>query len=139
MKINSIVQLDITSDNVPGELAKMAGALAGAQVSIEAICHTDSTLSSRALFHLVADNSVKANEVLTQIGKTCAEREVIAITCKNETGVIAAVSKVLGEQNINIEEIYTGIMNASGEVMFVIGVASSETEKAIAALKVLEK
>jgi hypothetical protein len=139
MKVSAVTQLDITSENVPGGLAQMAGALAAAGVSIEAICHTDSALAASTLFHLIADDTAKAKDVLTQLGKTCVEQEVIAITCKNETGVIAKVSNVLGEQHVNIEEIYTGILNASGEAMFVVGVSGADMPKAITALKALEK
>ena len=133
--ITPVVQIDVHAGNTPGTLGKIASTFAAANVSIEAICVE--TMGEKAEFHFIVDKNDVARTALTAIGAMFHEREVIALACKNETGVIAKIAQALGAQSINIEEVYTGVQNVDGNVTFYVGVQADKNAQAHEVLKSL--
>ncbi|MEK7556353.1 MAG: ACT domain-containing protein [Patescibacteria group bacterium] len=135
LKVETVTQVSVTLDNVPGELAKLASALAEANVSIDGLCRTDEP-GGVVTDHFVVDNVAKARQVFASLGKESWPIEILKLTCLNDRpGVIAAIAAKFGSLGINIENIFhTSVGRGHGAVMYV-AVKPGDLEKALAAAK----
>ncbi|MHC1627144.1 MAG: ACT domain-containing protein [Methanoculleaceae archaeon] len=104
MKDCLIKQISIFSENRPGRLAAIAGALEKAGVNIFAfsIAEADGFGVVRAL----VDRPETAHRTLSELGFRVTFTDVIAVRMRDEPGGLHEIARSLGDANINIEYAY---------------------------------
>lgn len=95
--------------NHPGDLSRVAQALAHRGVNIKALAGI-STGGGVAVARILPDDIVVARSALEAANIRFTESEVHLVLLENKAGVLANVTNRLGEAGINLEAIYvTGI------------------------------
>jgi hypothetical protein len=99
-----IRQISIFSENRPGRLAAIAGALRDAKINIFAfsIAEADGFGVVRAL----VDRPEDAYRTLTALGFRVSFTEVIGVKMRDEPGGLSDIASILGNAGINIEYAY---------------------------------
>ena len=99
-----IKQISIFSENRPGRLAAVAGALRDAGINIFAfsIAEANGFGVVRALVNRPED----AHRTLTGLGFRVSFTDVIGVKMRDEPGGLSEVASVLGDAGINIEYAY---------------------------------
>lgn len=99
-----IKQISIFSENRPGRLAAVAGALKEAGINIFAfsIAEADGFGVVRAL----VDRPEDAHRRLTDLGFRVSFTDVIGVKMRDEPGGLSEIASVLGDADINIEYAY---------------------------------
>ena len=127
MKVVS--QLNVAVDNVPGQLAKVAGALADAGVSIEGLSCTE--VGVQATWHIVVDKTDTAQEALKAAGYRPSSQEIFAFVCPSDRpGVIASIAKACAGAGVNIGNIYTASTGSGQPAMVFMWVDKKDFAKA---------
>lgn len=117
--------------NKPGDLARVAQALARRGVNIKALAGL--SVDGVALVRILSDDTVAARSALEAANIRFLESEVHLVLLENTAGVLATVANRLGEAGINLEAIYvTGIADDLVE----LAIASDDPKKA---KKILEE
>lgn len=111
----AVTQFCISLDNVPGKLAELSNRLGYAGINIRAISLNSSKKTSR--LHLVVNDSVGAERVLHEAGMSFIEERVLAVELPNVPGALAECSKVLAEEDVNIEYMYPFISRTPNAVI----------------------
>jgi hypothetical protein len=94
--------------NHPGDLARVAQALARRGVNIKALAGL--SIGGTAMARILPDDIVAARSALEAANIRFAESEVHILLLENKAGQLANVANRLGEAGINLEAIYiTGI------------------------------
>ena len=115
----------------PGDLARVAEALARRGVNIKALAAM--VVDGMAITRILPDDIVTARSALEAGNIRFSESEVHEVLLENQAGVLAQLTNRLGEAGVNLEAMYvTGV--ADGLVELVI--ASDNPKKA---KKVLEE
>ena len=118
-----ITQLSVFLENKPGRLSEMAKLLQEAGVNIKAMGIAEA--GNYGIVRMVVDKVDVAVNALQKAGMAVSKVNVLAVDVS--TGVYR-ISKVLGENDINIDYAYTG----SGNIMYM---KVSDEEKAYQVLK----
>ena len=117
--------------NKPGDLARVAQALARRGVNIKALAAL--SVNGVALTRILPDDIVVARSAFEAANIRFTESEVHLVLLENKAGVLANVSDRLGEAGINLEAIYvTGV----AEGLVELAIVSDNPKKA---KKVLEE
>jgi hypothetical protein len=94
--------------NHPGDLSRVAQALARRGVNIKALAGI--SIGGVAMARILPDDIVVARSALEAASIRFTESEVHLVLLENKAGVLASVTNRLGEAGINLEAIYvTGI------------------------------
>jgi hypothetical protein len=91
--------------NNPGDLARVAQALARRGVNIKALAGL--SIGGVALARILPDDIVLARSALEAANIRFMESEVHVVLLENKAGEVANVTNRLGEAGINLEAIYT--------------------------------
>ena len=94
----------ITMTNRPGELARVAGALARQEVSIKALAATAS--ANQVVLHLVGHDVEATRNGLKSASIPFQEQEVLVALLEDKAGEIARVSSQLADAGVNLSAIY---------------------------------
>lgn len=113
--------LSVTLQNKPGQLAKVASALARAKVNIEAISVVDS--AEVGVVRLMTSSNAKARAALKKAGMEVVQHPVLRVKLPNEPGALAAVARKLSAQKVNIEFVYGSAAGRGEPSTVVIGVS----------------
>ena len=99
--------LTVYLDDQPGELARVSGLLGAAGVNIQGFCAVTSG-GGQAEVHLLIDDMAAAFDTLATAGvRIASEQEVAVVSVANDRpGVLAEISRKLGESGINITLAY---------------------------------
>ncbi|ABN56681.1 MULTISPECIES: ACT domain-containing protein [Methanoculleus] len=99
-----VKQISIFSENRPGRLAAVAGALRDAKINILAfsIAEADGFGVVRAL----VDRPEDAHRTLTDLGFRVSFTDVIGVKMRDEPGGLSDIASILGDAGINIEYAY---------------------------------
>jgi hypothetical protein len=117
--------------NHPGDLARVADALARRGVNIKAL--VGMSFGGVAMARILPDNIVVARSAFEEANIRFSESEVHLVLLENKAGVLATVTDRLGQAGINLEAIYvTGITDDLVE----LAVVSNDPKKA---KKILEE
>jgi len=114
-------QLSVALENKPGQLARVAAAVARAKVNIQAISVVDST--EMGVVRLVTSSNAKARAALKKAGMMVAQSPVIVAKMPNEPGALAAAAKKLAAARVNIEYVYGSAARAGEPSTIVFGVS----------------
>jgi hypothetical protein len=94
--------------NHPGDLARVAQALARRGVNIKALAAI--SVGGTAVARILPDDIVVARSAFEAAGIRFTEGEVNTVLLENKAGLLASVTSRLGEAGINLEALYvTGI------------------------------
>jgi len=105
----------------PGELGRVAQALAKAKVNISAIASWGGECESPV--RLIVSNPGKAKSVLQDLGVRVTEEEVLRVTFADKPGVLGEVSARLGEERINIEYAYASATTSAKKADLILSVS----------------
>jgi hypothetical protein len=115
-----IKQLSVSLENVPGKLSEVSECLGKEGVNIRAISVADTSDISTVRF--IADDPVKAMNVLKSRGYSPKETDVIAVETPDHPGGLNAVLKPLREAQINVLYLYPFLGRASDQAILIVGV-----------------
>lgn len=102
----------------PGDLARIAEALAHRGVNIKALAAL--SVGPDAVVRILPDDIVAARGALETANIRFEEAEVHAVLIENKAGALAAVASRMAAEGINLQAVYlTGIMDDLVEVAFV--------------------
>lgn len=119
-----ITQISIILDNVPGALSNVSEILGREGVNIRAISVADTSDLSTVRF--VADDPVKALNILNGRGFRTKETDVLAVETPDHPGGMNAVLRPLREAGINVHYLYPHLGRASGQAIVILGVDRTE-------------
>jgi hypothetical protein len=104
--------------NKPGDLARVAEALARRGVNIKALAAL--TVDGTARARILPDDIVVARSAFESANIRFTESEVHLVLLENKAGVLANVTNRLGEAGVNLEAIYvTGVADDLVELAIV--------------------
>ncbi len=110
--------LSIQLTNHPGDLTRVATALARRGVNVKALAAL--AFGSQATVRILPDDVVAARGALEAANIRFDEGEVHTVLIENQAGSLAAVADRIGAEGINLEAVYlTGISDDLVEVAFV--------------------
>jgi len=115
----------ITMSNRPGELARVAGALARQEVSIKAVAATAS--ANQVVLHLVGHDVEATRNALKAANIPFQEQEVMTVLLEDKAGEIARMSSQLAEAGINLSAIY---LSGRAEDLVELVIAVDDIKKA---------
>lgn len=94
----------VYAKNKPGELARIAEALASRSVNIKAIASENS--HPDAFLRIVTNDVNTARKALQQAGFKFQDKEILMVEMPDRPGELAKISKRLARGGVNIESIY---------------------------------
>jgi len=94
----------VTLSNRPGELARVASALARQEVSIKALAASAS--SNQVTLHLVGHDVEATRSALESASIAFQETEALLLLLEDKAGEIARISSMLADANVNLNAIY---------------------------------
>jgi hypothetical protein len=113
--------------NKPGDLARVAEALARRGVNIKAL--TALSVSGVAMARILPDDIVAARSALEAANIRFTESEIHLVLLENRAGILANVASRLGDAGINLEAIYvTGLADDLVELA-IVGDNPKKTKK----------
>lgn len=118
----SVPELSIQIKNTPGQLVQITSIVAEAGVNIRGI--TASSAGKTGWVRLVVDQSKLAEEALEECGIPVDSGEALAILMTDEPGTLDHALRVLADERINVDYVYTCIEHKGGKSMTILGVQS---------------
>lgn len=110
-------QFEVSVQDKPGEVARLAEVLAKNAVNIRGIS-TDLG-KAQPVVHVITDDEASARRVLKANGFDHVERDVLVISMSDKPGELAKVTRKLAKAGVNIES------------MFILGPKVSEVQVAV--------
>ena len=111
-------ECSIQLTNHPGDLARVAQALARRGVNIKALAAV--SVGGVAMAHILPDDIVVARSALEAANIRFTESEVHIVLLENTAGMVGNVTSRLGDAGINLEALYvTGIADGLVELAIV--------------------
>ena len=108
----------IQLSNHPGDLGRVAQALARRGVNIKALAAI--TVGTVATARVLPDDIVVARSALEAANIRFTEGEVNLVLLENKAGILASVTNRLGDEGINLEALYvTGVADDLVELAIV--------------------
>ena len=102
----------------PGDLARVAQALAWKGVNLKAIAAI--AVEGHAVARIIPDDIEAARSAFQESNIRFTESEVHVVLLENKAGQLAAVATRLGEAGVNLEALYvTGVVDDMVELAFV--------------------
>lgn len=118
-------ELHFVTKDETGTLGRVTVALAQKNIYIIHMCAY--TFGGKGYFQIVTKDNEKAKEAISYFVSDIKEREVLIVEFENKVGTLAPVAKLLGNENIGIEEVY----GTSGDGFKIVGVfATRDNERA---------
>lgn len=110
--------LSIQLTNRPGDLARVAAALAHKSVNIKALAAASA--GGQGVVHILPDDIAAARTALEGANIRFTETELHTVLLENKAGRIAEVTSRLGDEGVNLDAVYvTGITDDLVEIAFV--------------------
>jgi hypothetical protein len=114
----------------PGELARVAHALARAGVNLKSV--TGMVMGNQGLLRIIADDVEAARNALQEDNIRFDESEVVTVLLENQAGELENVAAKLANANINLHAVY--VVGLDGDLVE-LAIVSDDPKKA---KKVLE-
>jgi hypothetical protein len=118
----SIPELSVQIKNVPGQLVQITAILAEAGVNIRGI--TASSTGKVGWVHMIVDSTKTGEEALEECGISVDTGEALAILMTHEPGALDHALRILSDNKVNLDYIYTCVGHEKTKVMAVLGVQS---------------
>jgi hypothetical protein len=126
----AMTEFAIRVSHRPGELARVATALARYGVNIKSV--SAQANNADAVLHILPDNAEPARAALTQNQIEFEESEVVTVLLENRAGELARISEQLASARVNLRALYViGLVDNLVE----LAIVADNIEKARAALE----
>jgi hypothetical protein len=125
-------QITAWVESKPGELGRVAAALAKAKINISAV--TCWSADNENPIHLLVSNPAKGRKVLQKLGVRVTEEEVLRVTLLDKPGVLSELGARLGAEKINIEYAYASVPTGGKKADLIMSVSD-----VVGAFKALRK
>lgn len=122
-------QIAVFIPNEPGIMANLTKILMDNEVNIRAITVTDT--QEYGILKIIVNKPHDCIQILEGAGYLTATSKVIAVILPDRPGALHEIAKILGDNEINIDYLYTTV--AKTEAMLVMKV--SDEEKAVELFK----
>lgn len=130
MSVKLIRQYTVFLPNVPGALSRFVELFANEGVNIIGIA--SEIRDDSGVVRVAIEDDRKVSHLLTGAGFTTIETQMISLDLPDQPGFLLRLTKVLGDNNINITTVYgTSIGGASGRLLL----NASEPERAVEVLR----
>ena len=114
----------------PGELGRVAGALAKKGVNLKSV--TGMSLGNQAAVRLIADDVDAARSALKEANIPFEETELATILLENQAGELADVADKLNNAGLNLQAVY--VIGLDGDLVE-LAIACNDVKKAKKALE----
>lgn len=119
-ELMSVPELSVQLKNVPGQLVQITAILAEAGVNLLGI--SASATGKVAWVHMIVDSPKIAEEALEECGIAVDCGEAVAILMPHEPGSLDRALRVLADNRINLDYVYTCESDVDNRVMAILGV-----------------
>jgi len=106
-KVSRAIQYSVFLVNEPGSLEKFSKMIADAGLDIVGISSDVRYESAVVKFVIAGEQDVNLPSLIAKNGYTAIRTDAICIQAKNQVGFLFQLSKLLGENKININNIYS--------------------------------
>jgi len=113
-------QISIFAENKPGRIEKITRILEEDQINIRAI--TISSSDNFGIIKLLVDRPDEAYRGLAEAGFSVYKREIIAVLMDDRPGGLHHVSRILGNEGVNIEDAYGFVIEDRRRALLVMEV-----------------
>ncbi len=120
-------QITVSSQNKPGSLARITGALAAKGVNISGIYASDTR--GRGAVRLLVSNAAKAKAALKAAGYRASEEPTVVLSLADKPGQLARVSAKLARARVNIPYAYATVSGGGKRATIVLGVSNAAAAK----------
>ena len=128
--VQTVTQLSVIVDDVPGSLARVAGALANAGINLEGFCQIAEGSDKIARAHFITSQADDAKQTLSSLGTKYTEEKILSLHYSDRPGVVAEVAQALGDAGINIEDMYLSTPGTTKDTVLYVGVSKGNFAKA---------
>jgi hypothetical protein len=118
-------ELNLRLQNVPGSAARVCMFLSGERVNILAF-----QLEAVGILRLIVDNPLHAALLLREQRMQVEERDVLYTLVPNDPGALGRLARLLSEARINVEYLYSTVVEGSAMAAVVIGVPDAQKASA---------
>ncbi len=130
MSVKLIRQYTVFLPNVPGALSRFVELFANEGVNIIGIA--SEIRDDSGVVRVAIDDDRKVSHLLTGAGFTTIETQMISLNLPDKPGFLLRLTKVLGDNNINITTVYgTSIGGSNGRLLL----NASDPERAVEVLR----
>jgi len=120
MNMEAIKQISIFMENKPGRMARVAKALADANVNIRAL--TIAEAGDFGIVRMVVDDTARGYKVLREEDFTVSETDVLAVEITDSPGGLYEIANSLGMNEINVDYAYAFVTAKSERAMLILRV-----------------
>ena len=121
----AVKQLSIFAENRPGRLSNITHLLAVNGINIRAMSVADT--KDFGILRLIVNDPDKAQQVLKEAGCAVTIANVLAILLPDKPGGLAGAMKVLYENNVSVEYMYSAFVSEkSAEAYLILRADSNE-------------
>jgi len=132
--MSRVKQVSVWVDSAPGQIARVARALARARISITAFTAYGS--GGESPLRMLVTSPARAKKVLRDLDLRVTEEDVLKLTLPEKPGTLAQVAERLAQAHINIDYSYATVATGSKKANLVLAV--SDLAGAAKALKDLQ-
>ena len=122
-------EIALRLQNTPGAAARVCQHLADNRINILAM-----QLEHNGLMRLLVDNPLHAAGLLRELKFQVDTRDVIYTIVPNDTGVLARMTKLLADAGVNVEYLYSTVVEGHTMAAIVIGVPDAAKASSLAGL-----
>lgn len=111
-----IKQISVFLPNEPGTLANLTKLLMENSINLRA--STVSEMVDYGILKIIVDKTSECIKILEDHGYLTVISEVIAVAVPDKPGALHEVVKLFGDNNLNIEYLYSAIVNDEAVIIF---------------------
>lgn len=121
-------QISVFAENKPGKIMQATRVLSQHSVNIRAVTISDT--GDYGILKLLVDRPQEACDFLKEEGYAATLRDIVAVRIDDSPGGLFAVSSVLANAGVNVEDAYGFTIREGNDAVFVFQVEDvHETEK----------
>jgi hypothetical protein len=122
-------ELTLRLQNTPGAAARICQHLADDRINILAM-----QLEHNGVMHLLVDNPLHAAALLRERRLQIEERDVLYTIVPNDAGALARMAKLLADAGVNVEYLYSTVIEGHHMASIVIGVPDAARASSLAGI-----
>jgi hypothetical protein len=115
-----ITQISVFLENKNGRLAEVSKVLSDGGVNLRAATIADT--ADFGILRLIADDPDRATQILLDGGFTAKETDVLGIVVDDRPGGWSVILDLFEENEVNIEYLYSSLVNREGKAIVIFKV-----------------